>query len=157
MMGGRIAEEIIFSEITSGAASDLKSSTDLARKMVCEWGMSDKLGPVTYGEKEEHIFLGKEIRRNVDYSEQTAQEIDREVRGIIDTCYQRSKKILLDNKDKLISLAETLLKKEVLDRQEIDAILSGKVLPQVDLPQADEVKQAEREDDSGAQNAAPQA
>ncbi|MDP3980465.1 MAG: ATP-dependent zinc metalloprotease FtsH [Chlamydiota bacterium] len=142
MLGGRIAEDMIFNEITTGASSDLKSSTGLARKMVCEWGMSEKMGPLIYGEKEEHIFLGKEIRQATDYSEHTAQEIDKEVRSIIDNCYERAKRILTDNKDKLISLAETLLKKEVLDFKEIDAILSGKVLPQVDVSPSDPEEQS---------------
>lgn len=132
MMGGRVAEEIMFGEITSGASNDIKNATILARKMVCEWGMSDKLGPMTFGEREEHIFLGREISRSVDYSESTAIEIDREVRGIIDECYQRAKKIIVANKDKLIALAETLIKKEVMEGKEVEAIVSGKIVPQIE-------------------------
>lgn len=133
MMGGRVAEEIMFGEITSGASNDIKNATMFARKMVCEWGMSEKLGPMTFGDKEEHIFLGKELSKSVDYSEATAIEIDKEVRHIIDQCYQRAKAILTENKDKLIGVAETLLKKEVLDGKEVEAIVSGKVVPQVEI------------------------
>jgi cell division protease FtsH len=100
--------------------------------MVCEWGMSEKLGPMTFGEREEHIFLGREISRSVDYSEATAIEIDREVRRIIDESYLKAKNLVLENKDKLIAVAETLLKKEVLDGKEVEAIVSGKVVPQVE-------------------------
>ncbi len=132
MMGGRVAEEIMFGEITSGASNDIKNATTLARKMVCEWGMSDKLGPMTFGEHEEHIFLGREISRSVDYSESTAIEIDREVRRIIDECYQRAKSIIIENKDKLIALAETLIKREVMEGKEVDAIISGKVVPHIE-------------------------
>jgi cell division protease FtsH len=132
MMGGRVAEEIMFGEITSGASNDIKNATLMARKMVCEWGMSDKLGPMTFGEREEHIFLGREISRSVDYSDETAIEIDREVRRIIDECYLKAKNLVLENKDKLIAVAETLLKKEVLEGKEVEAIVSGKVVPQVE-------------------------
>ncbi|MBI1870616.1 MAG: ATP-dependent metallopeptidase FtsH/Yme1/Tma family protein [Chlamydiae bacterium] len=132
MMGGRVAEELTFGEVTSGACSDLKNATQMARKMVCEWGMSEKLGPMTFGEREEHIFLGREISRSVDYSEATALNIDQEVRKIIDECYQRAKKLVEENRDKLIGIAETLLKREVMEGKEIEAIVSGKVVPQVD-------------------------
>ncbi|MBI1883093.1 MAG: ATP-dependent metallopeptidase FtsH/Yme1/Tma family protein [Chlamydiae bacterium] len=131
MMGGRVAEEVMFGEISSGAANDIKNATNLARKMVCEWGMSEKLGPMTFGEREEHIFLGREITRSVDYSESTAIDIDKEVRRIIDESYQRARKLILENKDKLIALAETLLKKEVMEGKEVEAIIDGKVVPQV--------------------------
>jgi len=154
MMGGRLAEEIIFDEITSGASNDIKSASELARKMVCEWGMSEKLGFVTYGNKEEHIFLGKEIGHSVDYSEQTARNIDQEIKNIIDAAYARAKEILLDNKDKLVALAETLLKKETLDAKELDSILSGKVLPQVDIPSPPENQEdVSTNDDTEAQRA----
>ena len=124
-LGGRMAEEIMFSDITSGAREDLKQSTKIARMMVCEWGMSE-LGPMTFGEREDHVFLGKEITRTTDYSEKTAQEIDQQVKQIIENCYARSKKLLEDNKDKLILVAEELIKKEVLDGKEIEAVVSGK-------------------------------
>jgi cell division protease FtsH len=134
MMGGRIAEEIVFGDITTGAHSDIKNATRMARLMVCEWGMSDRLGPVTFGEREEHIFLGKEIARTVDYSEKTAQEIDREVRLIIDDCYQRARGIILQNRATLDRIAQALLEREVLDGQEIDTLMKGEELPPFEKP-----------------------
>ncbi len=134
MMGGRIAEEIVFNDVTSGAYSDIKQATQIARMMVCEWGMSDKLGPMTLGEREEHIFLGKEVARKSDYSEKTAQEIDREIRRIIDECYQRAREVILANRDKLDSIANALLEREVLDGKEITMIIKGEELPPMKRP-----------------------
>ena len=92
-MGGRVAEEIVFGDVTNGARGDIQQATRLARKMVCEWGMSEKLGMVEYGEHEDYVFLGRDISRARDYSEATAQEIDREVRKLVDDAYERAKKI----------------------------------------------------------------
>jgi cell division protease FtsH len=129
MFGGRAAEEMIFGDITAGSRNDIKVATNLARRMVCEWGMSEKMGPMTYGEHEEHLFLGREITRSSDYSEETAREIDREVKLIIDGCYRRAKKLLADNRDKLLALAGALLKYEVLDDVEIGQIVeTGKLV-----------------------------
>ncbi|MDP8217270.1 MAG: ATP-dependent zinc metalloprotease FtsH, partial [Candidatus Theseobacter exili] len=128
MMGGRIAEEIVFSDITSGARNDLKRATQMARAMVCEWGMSEKLGPMTFGEKEEHIFLGREITRHQDYSEATAMEIDKEVRNIIDICYLRATELITEQKNFLVDIAEALIDKEVLDAGEIKRLIEGKPL-----------------------------
>jgi len=127
-MGGRIAEEITFGDITSGARSDIKRATAIARKMVCEWGMSEKLGPMTFGEREEHLFLGREIERHIDYSEVTAQDIDKEIKNIIDTCYERGRKLMIENKDKLEQIAKLLLEKEVIDGKEVTEIMKGKVV-----------------------------
>jgi cell division protease FtsH len=129
MMGGRIAEEIIFDQQTTGAGQDIETATDLARKMVCEWGMSEKLGPLTFGKREEQIFLGREIAQHRDYSEQTAIEIDAEVKRIVMGNYERAKKILLDHLDQLKVLAEALLEHETLDAEAIDIILAGGALP----------------------------
>jgi cell division protease FtsH len=129
MMGGRVAEEIMFSDVTSGAQSDIKQATKIAHMMVCEWGMSERLGPMTFGDREQHIFLGKEIARSTDYSEKTAQEIDREVRLIIDECYQRAREIVLAEKDALDRIATALLEREVLDGKEIDMLINGEQLP----------------------------
>ncbi|TAN33766.1 ATP-dependent zinc metalloprotease FtsH, partial [Patescibacteria group bacterium] len=96
MMGGRVAEELVFGHITTGAGNDIERATDLARKMVCEWGMSEKLGPLTFGKREEMIFLGREIAQHQDYSEQTAVEIDREVKGIVMTNYDKAKALLIE-------------------------------------------------------------
>jgi cell division protease FtsH len=124
-MGGRAAEEIALGHLTTGAGNDLQRATDLARKMVCEWGMSDKLGPLTFGKREEQIFLGKEFSRHKDYSEKTAEEIDDEVKSIVAERYRYAKQLLLDNKKTLLTLAGLLLEKETLDAIEIEAVIQG--------------------------------
>jgi len=124
-MGGRAAEEIALGHLTTGAGNDLQRATDLARKMVCEWGMSDKMGPLTFGKREEQIFLGKEFSRHKDYSEKTAEEIDEEVKSIVADRYRYAKQLLLDNKKTLLSLAHELLERETLDAVEIEAIIKG--------------------------------
>jgi cell division protease FtsH len=121
--GGRAAEELILGHITTGAADDIEKATDWARKMVCEWGMSDKLGPMTFGKKEEQIFLGRDFTQLQDYSDHTAVEIDAEVRRIIAESYQQAKDLLASNIDVLHKIAEVLLDKEVLDGAEIDEIV----------------------------------
>ncbi|RJQ50952.1 MAG: ATP-dependent metallopeptidase FtsH/Yme1/Tma family protein [Nitrospiraceae bacterium] len=125
LLGGRAAEEIALGHMTTGAGNDLQRATDLARKMICEWGMSEKLGPLTFGKREEQIFLGKEITRHKDYSERTAEEIDEEVKSIITERFRYSKRLLLDNKSALLKLAHALLEKETLDAVEIEAIIQG--------------------------------
>ncbi len=129
-MGGRIAEELQFGEITSGAYSDIKTATRLARKMVCEWGMSEKMGFIEYGERgDEPVFVGRDTPAVRDFSEATAITIDQEVRRIIDECYARARKILEDNKDKLIVLANALLEYETLDGEHVDEIMKhGKLM-----------------------------
>lgn len=129
LLGGRVAEKLVMNQLTTGAGNDIERATDLARKMVCEWGMSERLGPVTFGKKEEEIFLGREIAKHRDYSEQTAQEIDREVRSIIEKAEKKVEKLLSENIDKLHRLAEALLEREILDGEEIDMLLAGKELP----------------------------
>jgi len=128
LMGGRVAEEICMDHITTGAGNDLQRATELARKMVCEWGMSEKMGPITFGKREEQIFLGKEYTRHKDYSEKTAEEIDAEIMNIITERYNYAKKLLLDNKATLIKLFEALLERETLDASEIDDVINGKEL-----------------------------
>ncbi|MDP7040433.1 MAG: ATP-dependent zinc metalloprotease FtsH [Myxococcota bacterium] len=128
LFGGRIAEELIFNEITTGAGNDLETATDLARKLVCEWGMTKSLGPLTYGKKEEQIFLGKEIQKHQDYSDATAIEIDKEVRAIIDTQYERAETILNEQKDDLIKISEALIEYETLSGDEVQLILDGKAI-----------------------------
>ncbi len=128
IMGGRIAEEITFGDCTSGASGDIKQATHIARKMVTEWGMSEKIGMVNVSQHEEHMFLGRDLMKGREVSEQTARDIDQEVRLIIDTAYNRAKTLIVDNKDKLIALAEALLEFETLDAPEIDELLeSGKL------------------------------
>lgn len=123
LLGGRVAEEMVLKKSTTGAGNDIERATEIARKMVCEWGMSDRLGPLSYGKNEEHIFLGKEIARHRDFSEKTAQEIDEELRNIIHGCFKRAKEILSTNIETLHKIANTLLEKESLDGQEIDNII----------------------------------
>ncbi len=122
-LGGRASEELIFSDITTGAHNDLEVVTEWARRMVCEFGMSEKLGHLTFGRRHQQIFLGRDITEERNYSEQTAQEIDKEVRDIISGCYKRAKDTLSENKDKLIKLAQALIEKEVLDVKEVMAIV----------------------------------
>jgi len=126
LMGGRVAEEIIFDDIDTGAANDISRATDLARKMVTQWGMSDKLGTITYGQKDEPIFIGKEIATHKDYSEKTAELIDQELKLIIDNQYKKAKKILTENKDKLIKLADKLFEEETLEADDIYKLLNLK-------------------------------
>jgi len=123
LLGGRAAEELVLNHRTTGAGNDIERATEIARKMVCEWGMSDKLGPLNFGKKEEHIFLGKEIGRQRDFSEETAQDIDAELRRMVTGCFDRARGILKENIDILHTIANTLLEKEVLDGQEIEKII----------------------------------
>ncbi len=125
MMGGRVAEELVLNRLTTGAGNDIERSTELARKMVCEWGMSERLGPLSYGQREEQIFLGREIAQHRDYSEETAQLIDAEVRAIVMQSYEKAKQIIQSHMEVLHRLANTLLEKEVLDGTQIDRIIRG--------------------------------
>jgi cell division protease FtsH len=125
LMGGRAAEELVLKHQTTGAGNDIERSTELARKMVCEWGMSEKIGPLACGQKEEQIFLGREFAQHRDYSEDTARLIDDEVRSIITQSYSKAKEIIVKNIETLHQLASTLLEKEVLDGHQIDQIIKG--------------------------------
>lgn len=131
-LGGRAAEKLVFNQITTGAGNDIERATELARKMVCEWGMSDKLGPLAYGNKEEELFLGREITRSRNYSENTAIAIDAEVRAIVTKAMKKSEKILKDNMAVLHRLSNALLEREILDADEIDKVMRGLPLPPVD-------------------------
>ncbi len=128
MMGGRAAEELVLNRQTTGAGNDIEHSTEIARKMVCEWGMSEKLGPLAFGKKEEQIFLGREFAQHRDYSEETAQLIDNEIRTIVNQSYEKAKDILQKNMTTLHQLANTLLEKEVLDGRQIDSIIKGEAV-----------------------------
>lgn len=123
LMGGRVAEELVFKHVTTGAGNDLERATDLARKMVCEWGMSEKLGPLTFGQKEDSVFLGRDFTAKRDVSDQVALEIDLEVKRFVTENYDRAKRVLTEQMTSLKALAEALLEKEVLDAPEIDQIL----------------------------------
>ena len=130
-LGGRAAEKIVFEHYTTGAGNDIEKATNIARKMVCEWGMSEKMGPMSYGAKEEEIFLGREIQKHRDYSEKTAIEIDEEIRSIINHGMNRAEKILMDNIDLLHKLSKELLEREILDSEEIEKIIKGEELPPI--------------------------
>lgn len=123
LMGGRAAEEIALGQITTGAGNDIERATDLARKMVCEWGMSEIMGPLSYGKKEEQIFLGREIAQHKDYSESTAQQIDVEVKKLVMDSYEKTKAIVRDNLEALSRLTEALLDRETLDGEEVDEMV----------------------------------
>jgi cell division protease FtsH len=129
-LGGRVAEEEVFGEITTGASDDIKRATRLAHAMVCELGMSEKMGPIAYGENEESVFLGREMsQRRQDYSEATSREIDQEVRRIVDQQLEVARRVVRENREKLDRLATALLERETLDTEEIDASMAGRELP----------------------------
>lgn len=129
ILGGRASEDIVFNELSTGAQDDLKKATEIARDMVMRWGMSDKLGNLTFGRREEQVFLGRDIVEEKNYSEATAVEIDKEVRRIVDECYKRAKQELSNNREKLKKLAETLLEKEVMDSEEVKRLVSSGPAP----------------------------
>jgi cell division protease FtsH len=125
LLGGRIAEEITTNSLTTGAGNDLERATEMARQMVCEWGMSDEMGPLTFGKKEEQIFLGREIAQHQDYSEDTALRIDQEVKRFVTTNYQRAYELLKAQRSKLEQIAEALLAREVLDAEQVKRLAAG--------------------------------
>ena len=125
LLGGRAAEELVLHHMTTGAGNDLERATDLARRMVTEWGMSEKLGPLTFGKKDEQIFLGREIAKHKDYSEKIAEEIDDEVRSLITGAYEESRKLLSENYDILDSFAKSLLERETMDGRELEELIQG--------------------------------
>ena len=127
LLGGRAAEELILNEFTTGSGNDIERATNLARKMVCEWGMSEEMGPLSYGKKEEQIFLGREFAVHKDYSEETAQRIDKEITRIVSESYKKAKKLLSDHIDILNKIATELLEKEVLNTSELDEIIQVKM------------------------------
>ena len=122
-MGGRVAEEIVFGDVTSGASGDIKMATDLARKMVCQWGMSEELGMVEYGDHNEHVFVARDVGSQRSYSEDTAQKIDREVKRLIDNAYNKAKSMLMERRTDLDLIAQALLEFETRDGQHIRDIL----------------------------------
>ncbi|HYA03125.1 MAG TPA: ATP-dependent zinc metalloprotease FtsH [Syntrophobacteria bacterium] len=153
LMGGRVAEELIFARRTSGASDDIEKATNLARRMVTVFGMSDLMGPIAFGQKEEHIFLGREIAQHRDYSEQTAIQIDGEVRRLVDEAYQTAKRILQEHEDLLHQIAVTLVDKETLEGKEIDVIID-RVKPGVQYTRtvtAQDVVAEERQKSRGGQ------
>ncbi len=142
LFGGRIAEKIVFNEITTGAGNDLERATELARKMVCEWGMSDELGPLTYGKKEEQIFLGREINQHRDFSDETAKKIDGAIRDIITTAVNQVTELLTNYRDILNKMAEMLLEKETINLEDIEGIIR-ELRPELAAPVKKQDKPAE--------------
>ena len=132
LLGGRAAEELVLDTVTTGAGNDIERATELARKMVCEWGMSEAMGPLSFGRGEEQIFLGRELSTHRDYSEKTAQDIDQEVRKLVTDAFEKARILLRENQDKLKLLAEALLAEETLDGEAVDAIVSGRPRKKVD-------------------------
>ncbi|MBI3693818.1 MAG: ATP-dependent metallopeptidase FtsH/Yme1/Tma family protein [Acidobacteria bacterium] len=128
LMGGRVAEEIFLDQMTTGAGNDIEQATELARRMVCEWGMSEEMGPLTFGKKEEQIFLGREIAQHRDYSEDTAVKIDAQVRRMVTEGYRKAKEVVQQRSEALVRIAEALLEREVLDGPEINLLIEGKPL-----------------------------
>jgi cell division protease FtsH len=126
MFGGRIAEEIFMNQMTTGASNDFRQATDMARRMVTEWGMSEALGPMVYGENEGEVFLGRSITRTVNMSEETMRKVDGEIRKIIDQQYAVARKLLEENRDKVEAMAGALLELETIDADQIDDIMSGR-------------------------------
>ena len=148
LLAGRVAEELVLGSCTTGASNDLERVTDRARKMVCEWGMSEELGPLTFGKKAEQIFLGREIAQHQDYSEHTAMQIDKEVKKVVLAAYAEARKLLEENRDALILVAEALLEYETLDGNEVTAVIKGEKIhrePEVEPPDAPEPEQEEKE------------
>jgi cell division protease FtsH len=159
MMGGRLAEELFLDTVTTGAGNDIEQATELARKMVCQFGMSS-LGPLTFGKQEEQIFLGREISQHRDYSEETAEAIDAQVHKFVLDGYERGKQILTEHKDALIRIAEALLERESLDAIEIQMLLDGQALkakPPSTPPAKDEDEQGKEApaDTAGETKVAP--
>jgi len=131
LLGGRASEDLIYNELTTGAQDDLERTTEIAHRMVCELGMSERLGPMTLGRKERQVFLGRDFTKEKNYSETTAIEIDKEVRSIIDQCYERARALLQENTDKLKRLAEALIEREVMDGAEVEEILKDEGSAQI--------------------------
>ena len=152
LLGGRIAEEITMDSLTTGAGNDLERATELARRMVCEWGMSDAMGPLTFGKKEEQIFLGREIAQHQDYSEDTALKIDHEVKRFVTDNYTRSHAILAENKETLVKMADALLARETLDAEQVRRLAAGlpldepaPVVPRAAMAEEDDSRSRQKE------------
>ncbi len=154
-MGGRLAEEIFLGQMTTGASDDIRRATDLARRMVCEWGMSETLGPLTFDSGGGEVFLGRDLASRKDYSESTAQTIDAEVRRIVDEAYQRGRALLLENRKRLEAVAEALLEREVLDSSEVEIVLEGGTLPEVAPPPESEPEAPDKKSDKKKKAPAP--
>lgn len=156
LMGGRVTEEIVFGDITSGAASDIKETTRIARLMVCSWGMSKEMGPRAFGENQELMFLGREINRTQDYSESTAIKLDKEIDSLIHNAYEKAKTIITENRDKLELIAQTLLERETLDGRDVEEIVEhGRILSDEERDEIDAKNKPEEEENKKAESSPP--
>ena len=157
LLGGRIAEEVTIGSITTGAGNDLERATDLARRMVCEWGMSRAMGPLTFGKKEEQIFLGREIAQHQDYSEDTALKIDQEVKRFVTDNYTKAQAILTEHKQRLLDIADALLQRETLDAEQVKRLAAGTPLDELTpAPQAPQPRLAQPAKERPATSIVPQ-
>jgi cell division protease FtsH len=134
-MGGRAAEELVFGQLSTGAENDIKQATDLARRMICKYGMSDRIGPVSYGDGDQDVFLGRDLMMRKDYSEKKAQEIDGEITAILTGLYGDAKQLLTDNRVVLDRITEALLERETLDSKDLKALVAGEPLPAMPPPE----------------------
>ncbi|HWQ10340.1 MAG TPA: hypothetical protein VN436_14565, partial [Holophaga sp.] len=134
LMGGRVAEELVLNQMTTGAGNDIERATTLARKMVCSWGMSETLGPLSYGERDNEIFLGKDLVHHKNFSEETSRLIDAEVRKIVEAAYRRARGILENEREALELVARALLERETISGDDIDRLLRGEILPPPETP-----------------------
>jgi cell division protease FtsH len=145
LLGGRVAEELWFLDPTTGASNDIERATQIARRMVCEYGMSEKLGPISFSAEEEHIFLGREIARTRTHSEDTARLIDSEVRRIIEEAHTRAREVIVQNRDKLEAIAQALLKYESITGEDVQMLLRGEKIDEIkDREAAEERAREER-------------
>ncbi|MDW8365958.1 MAG: cell division protein FtsH, partial [Abditibacteriales bacterium] len=135
-LGGRVAEEVVLGDITTGAESDLQYATELARRMICEFGMSENLGPLSLGRRHGPVFLGRDLYEERNYSEEVAAQIDKEIRALVEQCYARAKELIENNRDKLERIVAALLEKETIDGDELDAIVNGVERPGTPPPTA---------------------
>ncbi len=147
LLAGRVAEKVVLNEISTGAQNDLERSTSIVRQMIMEYGMSDQLGPITLGRKhQEQVFLGRDLARDRDYSEEIARAIDKEIRSTIDDCYKRAEEIILENREKLDMLANALFEQETLDAEEIAALMEGNSLTEIHIKREKAKKKSDLED-----------
>ncbi len=151
LLGGRVAEELILDQLTTGASNDIERATKMARSMVCQWGMSDKLGPMTFGESQDQVFLGRELVQHRDFSEDTSRLIDSEVRRIIDTAHETARRLLSENEKHLHAVAESLLERETIAGDDIDTLMAGGVLPPLETVSRVKTSSAARAYGSAAQ------
>ena len=143
LLAGRVAEQVVFNEISTGAQNDLERATAIVRQMIMEYGMSDELGPITFGRKHDQIFLGRDLARDRDFSEEISRSIDKEIRRTVDKAYHMAEDVIVNNREKLERLAAALLEKETIDAEEIETLIEGKTLeesPKESQPAVEEAK-----------------